>query len=116
MQIVRGGKLSRLHDLVIRGRTFAIVQQFETPYNRKKKIRWKTFAIRGLSAKTTKVFHRERFALYGITCNMCSHDVPDMYALSPWALGIHIRQIPRAHVTTITYIMNSWYLLLVPTR
>ena len=39
---------------------------------------------------------------------MCSHDLPDMYALSPRAcgpraLGIHIRQIPRAHVTTITY-------------
>ena len=38
MQIVRGGKVSRLHDLlVIRGKTFAIVQQFETPYNRKAK-------------------------------------------------------------------------------
>ena len=38
---------------------------------------------------------------------MCSHDLPDMYALSPRAhgpraLGIHIRQIPHAHVTTIT--------------
>ena len=43
-----------------------------------------------------------------IICNMCSHDLPDMYTLSPWACGprasgIHIRQIPRAHVTTITY-------------
>ena len=48
MQIVRGGKLSRLHNLVvIRGKTFAIVQQFETPYNKKEKIRWKTFAIGG---------------------------------------------------------------------
>jgi len=28
-------------------------------------------------------------------------DLPDMYARSPWALGIHIRQITRAHVTTI---------------
>ena len=42
-----------------------------------------------------------------ITCNMCTRDLPDMYALSPracgpQALGIHIRQIPRAHVTTIT--------------
>ena len=35
MQIVRGGKVSWLHDLVIRGKTFAIVQQFETPYNKK---------------------------------------------------------------------------------
>ena len=37
---------------------------------------------------------------------MCSRDLPDTYALSPWASGIHIRQIPRAHVTTITYIDN----------
>ena len=55
-----------------------------------------------------------------ITCNMCTRDLPDMYALSPRAcgpraLGIHIRQIPRAHVTTITYaayfrppLRNSW--------
>ena len=38
MQIVRGGKVSRLADLsVIRRKTFAIVQQFETPYNKKDK-------------------------------------------------------------------------------
>ena len=42
-----------------------------------------------------------------ISCNMCTRDLPDMYALSPRAcgpraLGIHIRQISRAHVTTIT--------------
>ena len=42
------------------------------------------------------------------SCNMCIRDLPDMYALSPWAygpqaLGIHIRQILHAHVTTITY-------------
>ena len=47
MQIVRGGKISRLHDLVIRGETFAIEQQFETPYNKTEKIRCKTFAIGG---------------------------------------------------------------------
>ena len=40
---------------------------------------------------------------------MGTRDLPDMYALSPRAcgpraLGIHIRQIPRAHVTTIKYI------------
>ena len=46
MQIVRGGKVLRLHDLlVICGKTFAIVQQFETPYDKKEKIGWKTFAI-----------------------------------------------------------------------
>ena len=37
MQIVCGGKVSQLHDLVIRGKTFAIVQQFKTPYNQKEK-------------------------------------------------------------------------------
>jgi len=26
-------------------------------------------------------------------CNMGTHDLPDMYARSPWAAGIHIRQI-----------------------
>ena len=37
MQIVRGGKVLLLHDLlVIRGKPFAIVQQFKTPYNKKK--------------------------------------------------------------------------------
>ena len=56
MQIVCGGRVSRLHDLVISGKTFAIVQQFETPYNRQKKICWKTFAIGG---ESVKVFHRE---------------------------------------------------------
>ena len=34
--------------------------------------------------------------------HMAIHDLPDMYALSPWAQasGIHIRQIPHGHVTT----------------
>ena len=48
MQIVCSGKVSRLHDLlVIHGKTFAIAQQFETPYNKKEKISWKTFVIGG---------------------------------------------------------------------
>ena len=38
MQIVRGGKVSRLADLsVIRWKTFTIVQQFKTLYNKKDK-------------------------------------------------------------------------------
>ena len=44
------------------------------------------------------------------TCNMCISDLPDMNALippgcNPWALqlGIHIRQIPHAHVAAITH-------------
>ena len=48
MQIIRGGKVSWLHDLlVIHGKTFKIAQQFKTPYNKKEKIRWKTFMIGG---------------------------------------------------------------------
>ena len=35
---------------------------------------------------------------------MCIQDFPDMYTLSPRASGVHIRQIPHAHVTTITCI------------
>ena len=38
------------------------------------------------------------------SCNMGTHDLPDMYGCSPQALGIHIRQITHAHVTTIRYI------------
>ena len=30
-------------------------------------------------------------------------DLPNMYALRPRVSGIHIRQIPHGHVTTITY-------------
>ena len=39
MQIVRGGKFSWVHDLlIICGKTFTIVQQFETPYNERKNL------------------------------------------------------------------------------
>ena len=38
-----------------------------------------------------------------ISCNIGTRDLPDMYALSPQALGIHIRQITRAYVTTVAY-------------
>jgi len=41
-----------------------------------------------------------------ISCNICTCDLPDMYALSPRASGTHIRQIPHSHVTTITYIFQ----------
>ena len=48
MQIVCGEIDLWFHDLfVIRGKTFAIVQQFETPYNKNEKICWKTFTIGG---------------------------------------------------------------------
>ena len=35
-----------------------------------------------------------------ISGNMGTRNLPDMYARSPRASGIHIRQIPHAHVTT----------------
>ena len=35
------------------------------------------------------------------SCNMGTSDLPDMYAQSPRAAGIGIRQITSAHVTTI---------------
>ena len=49
------------------------------------------------------------------TCNMCILHLPDMNALipqtwGPWALGIPIRQISCAHVTTITYIFLKYKL------
>ena len=56
MQIVCGGKVSRFHDLVIRWKTFAIVQQFEAPCNIKEKIRWKTFAIGGYNLQKLQKF------------------------------------------------------------
>ena len=57
MQIVRGGKASRLHDLlVIRGKTFAIVQQFETPYNRKAKNLLENLRDRRLIRENRKSF------------------------------------------------------------
>ena len=54
MQIVRGGKVLRLHDLVIRGKTFVIVQQFETPYNKEKKIAGKPSRLEANPRKPRK--------------------------------------------------------------
>ena len=38
-----------------------------------------------------------------VGCNMAMRDLPDMYAQSPRAEGIHIRQITNGHVTSIMY-------------
>ena len=55
MQIIHGEKVSRLHDLlVIRGNTFAIVQQFETPYNKKKKFAGKPSRLEANPRKPRK--------------------------------------------------------------
>ena len=53
-----------------------------------------------------------------ISYNMCSRDLPDMYALSPRACGprasgVHIRQIPPAHVTTYTCIPGKAQVLML---
>ena len=39
--------------------------------------------------KCTEVLH--------ITYTMCTHGLPDIYTLSPCALGVYIRQATRAH-------------------
>ena len=55
MQIVHGGKVSRLHDLlVICGKTFAIVKQFETLVIRKKKLAGKPSRLQANLQKTRK--------------------------------------------------------------
>ena len=55
MQIVRGGKVSWLHDLlVVRGKTFANVQQFETPYNKKEKFTGKPSQLEANPRKLRK--------------------------------------------------------------
>ena len=42
-----------------------------------------------------------------ISCNIGTCDLPDMYALSPRALGIHIRQITLLQLLRITLIIYS---------
>ena len=44
-----------------------------------------------------------------ISSNMGTWEFPDVYVCSPWALGIHIRKIPPAHVSTITYTIINTY-------
>ena len=38
-------------------------------------------------------------------CNIAMRDLPDMYALSPWAglQAYHIRKIMNGHITSIMY-------------
>ena len=75
MQIIRGEKVSRLrYLLVIREKTFAIVQQFETPYNRKKKFAGKPSRLEANPQKPRKIstandLHYTVFTYY-------SHDSP----------------------------------------
>jgi len=41
---------------------------------------------------------------------MDTHDFADMYFRSPWALGVHIRQIPR-ELTTVTCVIGRLFVL-----
>ena len=36
-----------------------------------------------------------------ISCNLCTRDLPDTYDLSPQAFGVHIKQIPCAHINNL---------------
>ena len=47
------------------------------------------------------------------SCNVCTRGLPDMYTLSPRALGVHIRQTTRVHVTTITYTPRSMRITII---
>ena len=52
-----------------------------------------------------QLVHARNGEVLHISCNTCTHDLPDMYALracGPRASGIYIKQIPHAHVTTTT--------------
>ena len=40
-----------------------------------------------------------------ISYAMDTRDLPDVYTVSPRALGVYIRQSTRAHGITITYVM-----------
>ena len=72
LQIVCGGKLSRLQRLIkICRKTFAVVsfmQYLLTSFMKLslENFHWKAFALASLSMKIAKFFHREQFALYGI--------------------------------------------------
>ena len=54
MQIICGGKVSQLHDLVIRRKTFMIVQQFKTSYNKKEKFAGKPSRLEANPRKPQK--------------------------------------------------------------
>ena len=67
MQIVCGRKVLRLHDLlVIRGKTFAIVQQIETPYNKKKKFAGKPLRL-GTNPRKLRKFSTTNNLHYTVT-------------------------------------------------
>ena len=70
MQIVRSGKVLWLYDLVIRGKTFVIVQQFETPFNRKKKFAGKPLRLEANPQKPRK-FSTANNLHYTVSGRLC---------------------------------------------
>ena len=85
--IVRGRKVSRIALLaVVREKTFAIqaISYIKIPTEIKS------------ARKHSRNFSSADDSRYTVhnSCNMYIRDLPDMYALSPRASGIHIRQIP----------------------
>ena len=92
MQIVRGGKVSQLHDLlVIRGKTFAIVQQFKTPYNKKEKFARKPLQLRliranheNFSPRTICIIWYHLFTCVASACHL--NDWQSDYCFMQWTL------------------------------
>ena len=79
MQIIRGGKVSQLHDpLLIRGKTFAIVQQFEAPYNKTEKFAGKPSRLEANPRKPRKFS----------TANDLHYTVRDNVSALQWALPL----------------------------
>ena len=60
--------------------------------------------------KMNELFLRVLEVLHN-SCNTGTHGLPDMYTLSPRALGVHIRQTTRACVTTIKCILDTCNLI-----
>ena len=55
----------------------------------------------GLSALNFGQIFKSAGSVAYNSCNTGTHGLPDMYTLSPRALGVHIRQTTCACVTTI---------------
>ena len=87
MQIIRGEKVSRLrYLLVIREKTFAIVQQFETPYNRKKEFAGKPSRLEANLQKPRKFstandLHYTVFPTHGASISNKSSAIPQVFII-----------------------------------
>ena len=107
MKIVRGGKVSSwLHDLVIRGKTFAIVQQFETPYSKEEK-----YSLENLCDWRLICENRESFPR---TANDLHYTVFLLDQLFPTSMAIYscITQVVKQNFTRF-YWYQLQYLFLI---